>query len=189
VNAVPLWRVFPWDPAAAEGDRFSAAFIPGGQGRNRFDLPGKSAGVVYFAESEVHAVAELLQRFRNSPEPLTSEDLTSWGHTLALVQATLDPAIWPGVVDLCDPATLTAFAITADQPPSRERSRTQGIALNALGKGHAGLRWWSVFWGEWHTVVLFRERLTPDALTYGRPTPLDIRNPAVIEAASLLDIG
>ena len=96
MNALPLWRVFPWDPAAAEGDRFSAAFMSDGQGRNRFDLPGQSAGVVCFAESGVHAVAELLQRFRSSPDPLTPDDLTSWGHTLTLVQATLDPAIWPG---------------------------------------------------------------------------------------------
>ena len=186
MNPVPLWRVFPWDPATAEGDRFSAAFVPGGQGRNRFDLPGQSAGVIYFAESEVHAVAELLQRFRNSPDPLTPDDLTSWGHTVAIVQATLDPAIWRGIVDLCEPTTLTAFGLTADQPPSRDRSRTQAIALDVSG---AGLRWWSAFWGEWHTVVLFRERLTPKALTYARPTPLDLTTSAVVEAARLLDIG
>lgn len=189
MKAVPLWRVFPWDPAAAEGDRFSAAFVPGGQGRNRFDLPGQGAGVIYFAESEVHAVGELLQRFRSSPDPLAPDDLTSWGHNLALVQATLDPAIWPGIVDLCDPGTLNSLGLTADEPPLRDRLRTQAIAVDIRGRGRTGLRWWSAFWGEWHTVVLFRERFTPQALTYARPTPLEVTTPAVVEAARLLDIG
>jgi hypothetical protein len=81
MTPVPLWRVFPWDPAAAEGDRFSAGFVPGGQGRNRFDLPGQPRGVIYLAESEEHAVAEMIQAYRNSPEPLTNGDLTAWGIT------------------------------------------------------------------------------------------------------------
>lgn len=94
MNPAPLWRVFPWDPNAAEGERFSASFVPGGQGRNRFDL-----------------------------------------------------------------------------------------------RGHAGLRWWSAFWGEWHTTVLFRDRIPADAITYGVPLPLGIAMPPVVEAARLLDIG
>lgn len=189
MTPVPLWRVFPWNPDAAEGDPFSAAFVPGGQGRSRFDLPGHPRGVIYLAESEEHAVAEMIQAFRNSPDPLTNDDLTAWGHRLALVSATLDPGVWPSVADLCDPATVGDMGITADVPAFRDRKRTQQIAADLHARQHAGLRWWSAFWGEWHSVVLFRARLPADALTYGRPIPLDVTSPAIVEAARLLDIG
>jgi len=189
VNPVPLWRVFPWELAAAEGDRFSAAFVPGGQGGNRFDLAGQSAGVIYLAGSEVHAVAEVIQRFRNTPGPLTDDDLTSWGHRLALIEARLDPGVWTNVVDLCDPAALTDLRLTADEPPMRNRARTRAIALEVFGRGMSGLHWWSAFWGEWHTVVLFRQRITPESLAYAEPIPLDLSMPAVVDAARFLDIG
>ncbi len=62
-DATPvLWRVFPWEPRAAEGEPFSAAFVPGTQGSGRFDLRG--GRVLYLAESAEHAVAEKIQRFR-----------------------------------------------------------------------------------------------------------------------------
>lgn len=189
MNPVRLWRVFPWDPDAAEGAPFSAAHIPGGQGGARFDLPGSPRGVIYLAESEEHAVAELIQGFRNSSAPLTEADLTRWGHRLALVSAELDAATWPRVADLCDPDTLRELGIGADHPPLRDRLRTQQIAVALHGRGHAGLRWWSAFWGEWHTVVLFRERLAATSLAYGQPTPLSLDSRAVVEAARLLDIG
>lgn len=189
MTPVPLWRVFPWDPAAAEGANFSAAFVPGGQGRNRFGLPGSPHGAIYFAESREHAVAEAIQAFRNSPVPLTNDDLTAWGHRLALVPATLDSGTWSRIADLCEPATLGGIDITADLPAFRDRKRTQQIAVSLHAREHAGLRWWSAFWGEWHSVILFRDRLPVDALTYGRPTPLDVTSPPVMEAARLLDIG
>jgi hypothetical protein len=189
MNPVPLWRVFPWDAAAEEGERFSASFVPGGQGRSRFDLPGNALGVIYLAESEEHAVAEMIQGFRNSPHPLTDDDLTAWGHRLALARATVADATWPRIADLCDPGRLGALGVTADQPPLSDRSRTQAIAASLHRDGHAGLRWWSAFWGEWHTTVLFRDRLPDDALTYGPPVILDVASPHVLEAARLLDIG
>ncbi|HEX8673173.1 MAG TPA: RES family NAD+ phosphorylase [Longimicrobium sp.] len=189
MNPIPLWRVFPWDPAAAEGERFSVTYVPGGQGRGGFDLPGNALGVVYLAESEEHAVAEMIQGFRNSPHPLTDDDLTAWGHRLALARVTLVDSAWPLIADLCDPGVLGAHGITADQPPLRDRRRTQAIAAELHREGRAGLRWWSAFWGEWHTTVLFRDRLPESALTYGPPVLLDSSNPHVLEAARLLDIG
>ncbi|HEY0151411.1 MAG TPA: RES family NAD+ phosphorylase [Longimicrobium sp.] len=189
MNPIPLWRVFPWDPSAAEGERFSATYVPGGQGRSRFDLPGNALGVIYLAESEEHAVAEMIQGFRNSPHPLTDDDLTAWGHRLALAPVTLVDSAWPLISDLCNPGVLGALGIAADQPPLRDRRRTQAIAASLHRDGHAGLRWWSAFWGEWHTTVLFRDRLPEGALTYGPPVPLHTSNPHVLEAARLLDIG
>ena len=145
--------------------------------------------MVYLAESEEHAVGEMIQGFRNSPHPLTGDDLTAWGHRLALAPATLAGEVWPRIADLCDPAVLGALHIGADRPPLRDRGQTQAIAAALHRDGHAGLRWWSAFWGEWHTTVLFRDRLPPDALTYGPPVPLDPSHPHVLEAARLLDIG
>lgn len=189
MNPGPLWRVFPWDPNAAEGERFSASFVPGGQGRNRFDLPGSARGVMYLAGNEEHAVAEMIQGYRNSPEPLTNEDLTVWGHRCALVSVGLAPDRWPRIEDLCEPAALAELQITADRPAYRDRRLTQQIASALHTRGHAGLRWWSAFWGEWHTTVLFRDRIPADTITYGTPRPLDVAMRSVAEAARLLDIG
>jgi len=184
-----LWRVFPWDPNAAPGSRFSASFVPAGQGRGRFDLVGQPSGVLYLAESEVHAVAEMVQKYRNIPEPLTNDDLTAWGQRLALVEVTLDEPLWPEIVDLCDPAILAGVQLTADRPPMRDRNATQRIAADLFAARRSGLRWWSAFWGEWHSVVLFRDILDPNALAYGPPAPLDAADPLVRDVARLLDIG
>lgn len=185
----PLWRVFPWDPNAPPGARFSAAFVPGGQGGSRFDLAGHSRGVIYLAGSEEHAVAEAIQAFRNTPTPLADDDLSAWGHRLALVRATLSASVWEHVADLCEPRVLDALGIRADDPAARDRARTQCIAAAAYDRGDAGLHWWSAFWGEWHSAVLFRDRLVPGALVYDTPVALEVDAPAVREAARLLDIG
>ncbi|HEX8395270.1 MAG TPA: RES family NAD+ phosphorylase [Longimicrobium sp.] len=189
MNPARLWRVFPWDPGAAEGERFSATFVPGGQGRSRFDLPGNPLGVLYLAESEEHAVAEMIQGFRNSRDPINEDDLTAWGHTYALVPVTVDSFVWPRIIDLCDPSVLQDVGVTADLPAARTRTTTQAISATLHARGHAGLRWWSAFWGEWHTVVLFRDQVPPRALIYGSPVPLHPAHPAVAEASRLLGIG
>lgn len=183
-----LWRVFPWDPAAAEGERFSATFVPAGQGRGRFDLPGRPAGVVYLAETPEHAVGELIQRFRNQPAPLERADLVVAGRTLALVPVTLSPAASAGIADLCDPALLARHGIRPDDTAARARPPSQRAAAELHEAGHAGLRWWSAFFGEWHTTVLFRDRLGADALDYGTPAPLHLAHPALAEAALALDV-
>lgn len=189
MTPVPLWRVFPWHPGTAEGEPFSASFVPGGQGGGRFDLIGDPRGVVYLAESEEHAVAEMIQGFRNSSDPLTNDDLTVWGHRYGIVRVTLPPAVWSDVADLCDPSTLSSLGITAESPALRDRFSTQRIAASVYERGHVGLRWWSTFWGEWHTVVLFRDRIPAGAATYEQPAHLDVTTPAAQTAARLLDIG
>lgn len=183
-----LWRVFPWDPAAAEGEPFSATFVPGGQGRGRFDLPDRSAGVMYLAEAPEHAAAELLQRFRNQPSPLDAADLLVAGRRLALVRVTVAPDTAGRIADLCDPRLLARHDVRPDDTAARTRATSQRIAALMHGNDHAGLRWWSAFFGEWHSVVLFRDRLGADALAYGAPDPLHLGHPAVTEAARTLDI-
>ncbi|HEX8694664.1 MAG TPA: RES family NAD+ phosphorylase [Longimicrobium sp.] len=183
-----LWRVFPWDPLAAEGERFSAAFVPAGQGSGRFDLPGRSSGVLYLAETPEHAVGELIQRFRNQPAPLDAADLVVAGHTLALVRVSVAPAVAGRVADLCDPGLLARHGIRPDDTAARRRATSQEVAAGLHAEGYVGLRWWSAFFGEWHTVVLFRERAGAGALAYAAPTALGLAHPAVVEAARSLDV-
>ncbi len=183
-----LWRVFPWDPRAREGEPFSATFVPGGQGRGRFDLPGRASGVLYAAESPEHAVAEMIQRFRNQPVPLEMDDLLVAGHPLALVEVGVAEGLSARIADLCDPALLARHAIAPDTTAARARPASQRVAEAVLAGGYAGLRWWSAFFGEWHTTVLFRESAAAADLAYGPPEPLDLGHAALREAARWLDV-
>lgn len=181
-----LWRVFPWDPDATAGERFSAGFISPAQGKGRFDLPGQPAGVLYLAESPDHAVAETLQHYRG--QTLGEEDLLVGGHRLALVGGTVTDAVREGVADLCDPGVLVRLGVRPDETASRDRGITQRIAATVHAAGHTGVRWWSALSGDWHTVTLFRERL-PDAPEYGAPEPLTLAHPALREAARAIGVG
>lgn len=180
------WRAFPWDPRATENQRFSAAFVPGDQGYGRFDLPGETGGVRYFAETPEHAVAEKLVRLRN--QFLEPEDLDEFGLRLALVEVEIgvpDPIL---LFDLCSASQLESLGIDPDRTAFRDRSVTQAINQQVFDAGYAGLRWWSAFFGEWHTVVLFTRRVPGVALRFGTPEVLQPDHPAVLEAADTLGI-
>jgi hypothetical protein len=183
-----LWRVFPWSPAARDGEPFSATFVPGGQGRGRFDLPGRGSGVLYAAELPEHAVAEMIQRFRNQPVPLAMDDLTVSGHGLALVEMEVAGGLHARIADLCDPALLARHGIAPDRTAARDRATSRRAAETVLAEGYAGLRWWSAFFGEWHTTVLFRDRAAAGDVAYGEPDPLHLGHPALVEAARWLDV-
>ncbi|MGQ0816302.1 MAG: RES family NAD+ phosphorylase [Gemmatimonadota bacterium] len=187
--AETLWRVFPFDPAAREGEPFSAGFLPPAmtQGSGRFDLPDSGVAVMYLAESPEHAVAELMQGFRGAV--LETEDLTRYGKRLALVSVVIARPRRAAIFDLCSAPNLAAEAISPDNTAARTRATTQAIAGQLYSAGYAGLRWWSTFFGEWHTVVLFRNRLRRSDLTFGTATALDLDNAHVIEAANALGIA
>lgn len=174
------WRVFPWDPAAKAGEPFSPSYVHPKQGSGRFDVSGKL--VLYLAESAAHAVAEKLQRFRG--QKLDRKDLLESGRTLALVECTLDKKIVAKIADLCDPAVLLKHQIAPDVLASRETAKTQRIAGMLHDAGFAGLRWWSALSGDWHTVVLFLDRVHAGDLEYGKPQPLTIDHKAVQEATA-----
>lgn len=182
--ASPLWRVFPWDPAAAPGEPFSPTFVPPAQGSGRFDLA--AAPVLYLAESPEHAVAEKVQRYRG--RELEPWDLTEFGRTLALAAAEPSPALRARVADLCDPATLLEHGIRPDQVAARSRETTRGVAAALHARGLAGMRWWSSMWGEWHAVTLFLDRVAAGELRWRVPEPLGLDHPAVREAADALMI-
>lgn len=179
------WRVFPWDPDAAAGERFSPGYVPPGQGKGRFDLPGVPGGVLYLAETPEHAAAELVQQYRG--QSLDDADLVVAGRRLALVAVALPDPLREDVLDLCDPAALLRLGVRPDETASRDRGATQRISAAVHAAGHAGLRWWSAFSGDWHTLLLFRDRIrTP--LGFDTPEPLALDHPALREAARALGI-
>lgn len=181
-----LWRVFPWDPGADPGAPFSAAYLPPQSGHGRFDLPRRSeASTWYFAETPEHAVAERIQDLRN--RSLFDQALHERGYRLALVAA--ESAAPDDPVDLCDPGDLARRDIRPDRLAFRDRDVTRRIAAELHADASVtGLRWWSAFRGEWHTIALFSDRLTDDALRFGEPQALRLDAPAVVSAAAALGI-
>lgn len=181
-----LWRAFPWDPGARVGAPFSPSFTPRPTGRGRFDLPLGTSPTLYLAESPEHAIGEMIQPWRG--RTVGPRHLERAGHALALVAVHI-VALERAIADLCDPSALGAFPAPPDRVASRRRSVTQPIARSVWDAGHVGLRWWSSFWGDWHTVVLFPARLTGRArLDFGEPTRLTLETPALVDAARLLGI-
>ena len=183
VLASPLKRVFPWHPGASAGSRFSPSYVPEPTGRGRFDLPRRLSPVLYGAETADHAVGEMLQPWRG--QPLEPYHLTRAGFPLAMVEVAVPSPSASHWADLCDESYLHHAEMAPDATASRHRHITQPLALAAWEAGYHGLRWWSSFWGDWHTVVLFTARMG-GGLRFGVPEVLTIHHPAVTEAAALL---
>ncbi len=187
-----LWRVFPWDPGAAPGHPFSPSFVPRTSGQARFDLPARLSRVLYLAGSADHAVAELIHARRC--RTLDERHLERAGHRLAAVEVHLPESVLGSVVDLCTPLGLEETMTRADRVASPHRATTQPIARAVWDRGHAGLRWWSQFHGDWHTTVLFADRRSVDGqgkrpkLRFSEPVPLTLESPSVVEAARVLGI-
>lgn len=139
--------------------------------------------MLYLAETAEHAVAELLQPWRG--RALEPGHLTRAGLALAAVTVEVGEADRAHLVDLCDPAALGALPTAPDTTASRLRERTQPVARAAWEGGASGLRWWSSFWGDWHTVVLFTARLA-QPLRFGAPEVLTPDAEPVRRAAELL---
>jgi hypothetical protein len=156
-----------------------------GQGAGRFDLRDRQAGVLYSAETPEHAIAEQVQHFRG--HTLEEGDLTVAGRRLALVSMALPSDVREGVADLCDPTVLVRLRVRPDETASRHRATTQRIAASVHARGHAGLRWWSAFFGDWHAVVLFRDRVS-GPLACSAPEPLSLRHDGLREAARQLGV-
>jgi len=180
------FRVFPWDAAADDGQPFSPAYTPPNLGRGRFDRPGTTPPTLYVAETPEHAVAEQLQAFRG--RRLRPGQLKRSGHPLAISAVAFVGAVWDGLADLCDPSTLLDLGTRPDLTASADRRTTQAIAARAATLNHSGVRWWSFYSGDWHTIALFSELLTTPPV-YGTPEPLTPAHPAVIAAADSLGIS
>lgn len=170
--------MFPWDPAAEPGERFSAEYVPTAQGSGRFDLPEQP--VWYLSESPVHAVSEMLQAFRS--RPFKPGMLRRFDRGLALVEVHLPDDVASGIIDLDDPATLLKLGLLPSALASDDRLLTQSIAERVYASGAAGLRWWSRLSGDWHAVVLFLDRAPVERLEIDTPELLTPSHPAVVSA-------
>lgn len=139
--------------------------------------------MLYLAETPDHALAELLQPWRG--RPLQPAHFEHGGRPLSLVQLHVDDETATGIMDLCDPNVLARARVAPDVVASRHRNVTQPVAGYAWESGHHGVRWWSTFWGDWHTVVLFVKRIeTP--LRFEDPLALSIEAPVARRTARLL---
>ena len=90
------------------------------------------------------------------------------------------------IADLCDPRALRSLGIAPDRVAARDREATQAIAAMVAETGASGLRWWSAFFGEWHTLALFVDRLASDALAFGKPRVIELGDSALTAALSAL---
>jgi hypothetical protein len=179
-----LWRVFPWDPAAPDGQPFSPGFITPEQVDGRYDLGGQPL-VLNLAESPAHAVAEQIQECHG--QRLEDSDLSENGRPLAVVEVTV--AIGPhSLADLCDPLELSRYHCRPDELMSRDVACTQSISRRLHEFGLTGFRVWSALKGDWHCTILFMDRMSNEALAFGEPAMLTLEHPAVVEAARALDI-
>lgn len=181
-----LWRAFPWDLRAAPGAPFSPGHLPEQSGQGRFDLPSTTgASAWYLAESPEHAIGEKLQHLRN--RSLHDDFLFERGRRLAVCAAELADDVV--LADLCDPGELARRALPPDRLAYRDRAVTQAIARDLHpDEALAGFRWWSALFGEWHTVVLFSDRMAEGALAFGEPGALELDSVAVVAAADALGI-
>jgi len=185
VEPRPGWRAFPWDASARPGGPFTASYLPAYQGHGRFDLAGESAGVLYLAELPEHALAEKLQDLRN--RDLEAGDLEEGGHAYALSSVELGAGVFGGMADLCDPETVARLGVPPDDVAALSRETTQALAARLHAEGFSGFRWWSVFFGEWHNLVVFRDRLDGEP-EWTEPELVDAGSDVLSETARQLGI-
>lgn len=189
--AGPFWRVFPWNPTAADGAPFSPRYVqpptrnPGG----RFTFHPVPA--LYLAETPEHALAEVLRRLTGEileDRHLTVADRSSPGayHRLSVVRAWLPEPLARNLPDLCDGATLHRFGIRPDALASADRRVTQPIARDLHTRGLPGFRWWSAIHGDWHVTVLFLDRVDVATIRYDAPEPLTLQHSVARSTARLL---
>jgi hypothetical protein len=182
-----LWRVFPWDPRARAGGPYSPAYLPAQSGQGRFDLPLQgTASSWYFAETPEHAVGEKIQDLRG--QSLMDEFLLERGYRLALCSVELSDGV--PIADFCISSHLMERDVLPDRLAYRDRDVTRAIVrrLREADPHLAGFRWWSALFGEWHTRVLFSDRLPANVLSFGEPEYLIPESPAVVGACGWLGI-
>jgi len=180
-----VYRCFAWSRRARAADRDGALWFPRElQGEGRHDNPAVY-GCLYAADRPVSALVEQLARFRG--QRLTAGMLVRRGLPLAL--ATIELPDDGSVVDLDDPAVLSAHGLRPSVVATRTRTVTQPQAL-ALFRRHpaaAALRWWSTYEALWANYTVFDRAATH--LRLAEIARLRLDDSALGEAADLLGIS
>lgn len=185
ISRLTLWRCFPWDPVASEGEPFSPSHLSRGQTAGRFDL-NDDPPVRYLAESPIHAVGEALAEFRGSS--FRASYLIKLHQTLALVEVIVGSKLLERVADCTNPEVLHILHLRPDELAHHDRRITQAIARRLHDEQYAGLRWWSSITGAWHSTVLFTDREERGTVRFGTPEPLTADHPSVVAALPILGI-
>jgi RES domain len=183
---VRLWRALPFDSRAKADDPGGPLWFPRAQqGAGRHDNP-ELYGCLYLSEEPLSAVAEMLAPFRGTGTLLPSM-LVRFDLPLAL--AALELPDGAAVVDLDDPATLSAESTRPSQVATRRRDITQGqaAALHASHPDAVAIRWWSTLEASWINWTLFDRAAA--ALRLGEFERLSIADPVVLEAADQLGLS
>ncbi|HXG75199.1 MAG TPA: hypothetical protein VNJ53_01380 [Gaiellaceae bacterium] len=180
-----LHRCFAWRERARADEPDGPLWFPRAyQGDGRHDNPDRY-GCLYTTDREVSAVVEQLARFRG--QRLLPGMLARRGLPLALAAIELPDRAQ--VLDLDDPAVLSAHDLRPSRVATRQREITQPQAL-VLYRRHrfaAGLRWWSTYEALWANTTLFDRAARRLTLQGVRRLALD--DPAVGEAAELLGLA
>jgi len=180
-----LYRVFPWQPGAADTEPGGALYVPrGAQGGGRHDNPDRY-GALYASRSPESAVAERLQAFRG--EIVADEDLGLPGGRRYALAALDDEGIGP-LIDLDDPAELVSRGLRPSTVATLRRAMTRRMALRIFEEGGSGFGWWSTLEASWPNVTLFAERAVSRLRLEEDPEPLSVHHPAVWVAADTLGI-
>lgn len=155
------------------------------QGTGRHDAPDRY-GCLYVAEDAVSAVAETLAPFRGTGD-LGPELLVRSGLQLALAELELDARA--SLVDLDDPAVLSAEELRPSMVATGHRDITQACAMRQFERHPhaAGLRWWSTLEASWIHVTLFDRAL--GAVTVRSMHTLTVDDEVVAIAAARLGLA
>lgn len=152
------------------------------QGGGRHDNP-EAYGALYLSRIPAASVAELLIVLRT--QHLLPQHLTAEGSPYAI--ASIEEGSL-NLLDLDDPRNLVARKLRPSGIATRNRERTQPMALTLHGEGVAGFEWWSTIEASWINVTLFADRALDGLSVIGEPEPLTLDHPAVREAADAVGV-
>jgi hypothetical protein len=180
---VRVHRVFPAIDGAAPGEPGHATYLPSVQGGGRLDNPDHYV-MRYFAEVPAAAVAERFGELDTWSSPMFT---LNGGARLSL--ATFELGAVDRLLDMDDAQVLVDRALRPTQVVRRDLAVTQAWALKihqerASARGRRrwdGIRWWSWYRPEWPVLGIWAGE--PELVDV---QPLDLRHPAVQEAATLL---
>jgi len=179
-----LYRWFPWLPGAGEHDPGGPLYVPRfDQGGGRHDNPD-AYGAFYLSRVPASPIAEVLRDYvarAAPPLPLFREGAPS---RLAVI----DDSAVRELLDLDDPRSLVARELRPSGVATRNRDRTQKLALTLYREGEAGFEWWSTIEASWINVTLFADRVAGRLSVVGEPEPLTLDHPAVREAAEAVGV-
>lgn len=179
-----LYRTFPRVDGAGPADPGGPLFVPRlEQRRGRHDNPD-AYGALYLSRVPASPIAEILREYvsrAQPPHPLLRE-----GSPIGL--AAIDDSALDELIDLDDPTSLETRDLRPSGVATRNRGRTQKLAMAIFGEGAAGFEWWSAIEAAWINVTLFAERAVERLSVVGEPEALTTEHPAVREAAEAVGV-